>query len=239
MNNHLDNQLRSMPTARLGFEDKTRMHETLMNYEEHRLQKTWKKMKWTLPTISGLAVVALLAFLIWTLPQNIFSHQAFLAEEQIAQITEIQEIERKIKLPTYAPFEVHEVEFLQQYLGPKDFNNGEGEPTPLEPIDPKLYVQTIIYLSNEKPFKGIHLILADSIKEEVATKEYEPIELNNGIKAYYMFNGNAQMMFWSDNGVNYHLNVIVENKDKTSFREEPISREEIIKIAESFRDYKK
>ncbi|THE10747.1 hypothetical protein E1I69_17535 [Bacillus timonensis] len=238
MNDHLENQLRSMPTATLGLENKRRIHDRLMNYEEHPVQKTWKNMKWALPTIGSLVAVALLAFFIWTLPQNSFSHQAFLAEEHIVEIKELQEIERKIKLPTYAPFEIIEVEYFQQYLGPKDFGNGEGDPAPLEPVDPKLYVHNISYLSNEEPFKGIHLILSDSTAEEVDTKGYEPVELKNGIIAYYMFNGNAQMMYWTDEGVNYHLNLIAENKDK-SIRKEPIPREEIIKIAESFRVYKK
>ncbi|MEH7236710.1 hypothetical protein [Bacillus sp. JJ1562] len=237
MNDHLENQLRSMPTANLGFEDKKRIHGTLMNFEEHPIEKTWKNMKWTLSTIGGLAVVALLAFFIWTLPQNPFSHQAFLAEEQIAEIKELQKIERKIKLPTYAPFEVHEVEFMEQYLGPQSIEDGELKQ--LEPDNPKFQVQNISYLSFDDPFKSIHLILADSTVESLDTKGYETIQLDNGITASYMYNGSAQMLFWIDDGVNYHLNVFVENKDKTSLRKEPIPREEIIKIAESFRFYKK
>ncbi|MFS0821899.1 DUF4367 domain-containing protein [Bacillus sp. 1P02SD] len=236
MHDYLENQLRSMPTATLGFENKRRIHDRLMSYEEHPVQKTWKKMKWTVPTIGSLVVVALLAFFIWTLPQNPFSHQAFLAEEQIVEIKELQEIERKIKLPTYAPFEVYEVEFMEQYLGPQSIEDGELKQ--LEPNNPKFHVQNISYLSFNKPFRSIHLILADSAVESVNTKDYETIQLNNGITAYYMFNGNTQMMYWTDQGVNYHLNLIAENKDK-SIRKEPIPREEIIKIAESFRVYKK
>ncbi|RFB13504.1 hypothetical protein DZB84_16140 [Bacillus sp. HNG] len=237
MNDHLENQLRSMPTATLGFENKRRIHDRLMNYEEHPVQKTWKKMKWALPTIGSLVVVAILAFFISTLPQNPFSQQAFLAEEQIAEIQELQEIERKIKLPTYAPFDVHEVEFMEQYLGPQSIEDGELKK--LEPDNPKFHVQNISYLSFNKPFKSIHLILADSTVESVNTKGYETIQLNNGITAFYMFNGNAQMLFWIDDGVNYTLNIFVENKEKTSLRKEPFAKEEIIKIAESFRVYKK
>ncbi|MEH7381038.1 hypothetical protein V7138_11215 [Bacillus sp. JJ1533] len=240
MNEHLENQLRSMPTANLSLQDKKRIHDTLMSFEEHPVQRTWKKLKWALSTIGGLVAAALLAFFIWTVPQNPFTDQeTFLGAEQLKEIEELNDVERAIKLPTYAPFKIDKIEFFQQYLGPKDFGNGEGEPTPLEPVDPKLYVQNISYLSNEEPFQGIHLIIADSNAEEVARKGYEPIELKDGITAYYFNNGNAQMMYWSDNGVNYHLNVIVENKDKTSFREEPIPIEEMIKIAESFRVYKK
>ncbi|MCC3356043.1 DUF4367 domain-containing protein [Bacillus sp. REN16] len=237
MNKHLENQLRSMPTAKLGFEDKNRIHDALMNFEEHPVQKTLKNIKWPLHTIGSLVAVALLVFFIWTLPQNPISNQAFLGEEQIMQIKELQMIERKIKLPTYAPFVVHEVEFMEQYLGPQSLEDGELKQ--LEPDNPKFHVQNISYLSFEEPFKSIHLILADSTVESVDTKDYENVQLSNGSTAYYMFNGNAQMLFWIEEGINYHLNVFVKNKDNTSFREEPIPREEIIKIAESFRVYKK
>ncbi|MEH7225256.1 hypothetical protein V7112_15715 [Bacillus sp. JJ1566] len=242
MNDHLENQLRSMPTANLGFENKKRIHQTLMNYEEHPVQRTLKNMKWVLPTIGGLVVVALLAFFIWTLPQNPFSHQAFLGEEQLSEIKEIEDVERTIILPTYAPFEVHEISFYQDYLGPKDFGNGKDEPSPRDPIETKFYNQNFIYLSKEDPVKMMQVTLSDSSfvpLENISSYDKDDlIKFGEGKVGSYYFNGTSQMFYWEEMGLTIMLHVTVDTKT-TYLRTGPVPKEEIIKIAESFRVYKK
>ncbi|MFT4416403.1 hypothetical protein ACLM5H_21290 [Fredinandcohnia humi] len=236
MNDELDRKLQAMPTAKLNPERKQVIHESLMNDEPMTNRKLWGKSRWFLSTVGGISVVSILALFIFTMPQNPFTSHSFLAAEELETIEELKEIERPILLPTYAPFEVNEFQFDQQYHGPKKLENDKM--IPIEQDNPKFYVQNFYYRTNESPIKMIHVALSDGSVTSMGD-EYEKVEFDNGKIGEYNFNGNTQTFHWIEDGILINLLVWVENKDKTFFREGPIPLEEIIKIAESFEVYNK
>lgn len=238
MSDKLERKLQSMPMASLDPQEKQRIHKKLLEIEEKPVKNSRKQLKTVFSTVGGLTVILCFSIFVGFLQQNPSSNQAFIGEEQLAQIDELQEIERIIKLPTYAPFEIHEVKFSQTYheQGPKSIENSKHKL--LEPDNPTYQVQNVVYESSENPYKSMLLVISDSSVGSVYTDGYKRIELDRGINAYYDFNGNSQILYWREDGVDYRLNVFVQNKSKPSFSD-PIPIEEFIKVVESFKAYNK
>jgi hypothetical protein len=236
MSDKLERKLQSMPMASLDPQEKQRIHKNLLEIEEKPVKNSRKQLKSVYSTVSGLAVILCFSIFVVFLQQNPFYNQAFIGEKQLAQINELQGIERMIKLPTYAPFEIHEVKFSQTYheQGPKSIEDGKHKL--LEPDNPTYQVQNIVYESSENPYKSMLLVIADSSVGSVYTDGYKRVELDSGINAYYDFNGNSQLLYWREDGLDYRLNVFVQNKNKPSFSD-PLPIEEIIKVVESFKAY--
>lgn len=65
----------------------------------------------------------------------------------------------------------------------------------------------------------------------------EIIEFGDGLRGTYFFNGSTQMLTWEDNGVTFDIYVMADSRNSKENMKEPFSKEEIIKIAESFKKY--
>ncbi|MCH1626420.1 hypothetical protein [Fredinandcohnia quinoae] len=244
MNEELDQKLQSMPTAKMNNEKKQLIHQSLMNFTStYEMKKSRNKFKGYFVSVGGIAVAALLALIIFIMPKGEFGSHAFLAEDEIRKIDELKTFDRVIMLPTYAPFEIEGVDFEKSYRGPYKQDLENEMMIPLEEDNPKYQDLELYYFTTESPIGMMLVTLMDgslmSLESYSHYSEKNLIEFDNGRKGLYLYNGAAQMLAWEENGVIINLAVTIDNKSKQSSRYGPIPKEEIVKIAESFKVYKK
>lgn len=153
-------------------------------------------------------------------------------EEEMREFTELETLERGIYLPTYVPFEIAEVTFGTYYVGPREVRGDTL--LNLHEEEEKYWSIELIYFSKEDLGSGIRVVNADSsvILESEEIPYDEKIELAGGKVGYYSASDYGdQFLVWTiDNGI-----YVVEPMHRNA---EPMPKEEIIKIAESFREYR-
>lgn len=157
----------------------------------------------------------------------------FLAGEELIKYHEdLESFAHTISLPTYAPFsidEFHLERFISGNLEVKD-----GELTKVHQEESEYWYLTFVYLSKEKQTTLMRVTIPGA-KLEISLEDFtafdELIQLGDGREGKYEWNGTAQDFHWEENGVIYGLTITTGDK-------EPLAKDEVIKIAESFKLYR-
>ncbi|KGX87148.1 hypothetical protein [Pontibacillus marinus] len=162
---------------------------------------------------------------------------SYLGEQEIKNSDKLKEFNRTIKFPTYSPFEVGKTSVDIKYRGPQEIKDDkvikskEGEPK----------FQTIItrYTSKDSPTTILEIEQSSSsVSPLEVNSRYSKdnlIDIGDGLKGLYYFNGRAQILSWEDEGSTYNMYVMTKSKEKQE--REPVDKKEIFKIAKSFKTY--
>ena len=241
MNNSIDDKLHSMPEAKLSNEQKDEMLLAILNKKDKsNSKKQNNRMKEWFISTAGVAIVILLAIIIFILPNQEPAQQAFVAEELLMDIEELHEFDYfDVQLPTYVPFEVENVVYNASYYGPIDIkqpeNNYYGEPD-----DPKNWAFEIFYEGENREKELQVNITQGSFKYDDIDDYDEVVELDNGKEGKFRstenmvaaedFKWTKQFLLWQEGAILIEIGVLDENG-------EPTSIEEMIKIAKSFKDF--
>lgn len=163
--------------------------------------------------------------------------QAIAGEEEIRKITQLETLEREIYLPTYVPFAILEVAFETYYVGPMDYSREESnnrESINRHEVEEKYWSFDFIYSSKEDP--GLRIRVATADREVILENEdlpaNEEIKLAGGNVGYYIASEYGdQSLIWTINEGIY----VVELMGGTG---EDVTKEELIQMVESFREYR-
>ncbi|MCD8510420.1 MAG: hypothetical protein LRY73_11520 [Bacillus sp. (in: Bacteria)] len=153
-------------------------------------------------------------------------------EEEIRRMTELEEFEREIHLPTYVPFEIWRVTFDSYYVGP--FEYGDRETTYLHEDEEKYWSIELVYHANEESGEIIRVMTAnaDVILEMNELPPHEEIDLADGNVGYYVPDEfGARLIIWIMDEWIYVLDYMGKSGEHAS-------KEELTKIVESFREYR-
>jgi len=162
---------------------------------------------------------------------------SYLGENEINNSDKLEEFTRTIKFPTYSPFEVGETSVDIKYRGPQEIKGDKV--IKLKEGEPKF--QTIItrYTYKESPTTVLEIEQSSSsVSPLEVNSRYSKdnlIDIGDGLKGLYYFNGRAQILSWEDQGSTYNMYVMTKSKEEQE--SEPIEKEEIFKIAKSFKEY--
>lgn len=187
-----------------------------------------------------LKKIALIFFFIIPILTSCSQSPDFLGKNQITMSDNLEDFTRTIKFPTYAPFEIDEAQVWLEEGGPRNLLDG-GKATYREEGNPEYQEIVSQYISHESPGKAMILSQRNashsSIEAYSTYNEKKLIEFGDGLNGLYYFNGMVQMFVWEDEGELFDLTVSVESENNEGHINEPLSMEEIIKIAESFETY--
>ncbi|MEN2766261.1 hypothetical protein [Ornithinibacillus xuwenensis] len=177
------------------------------------------------------------------------SNGDFIGTKKVYKSNELTGFERTIQFPTYSPFKVDDTVLETEFRGPVDLVNNsddsedvDGLETFAEPRDRKnkeFYVILTRYMSRDKEKvmeieqSSTSIFSLDSIANY---DENKLIDFGKGLRGFYMANRHAQTFYWEDSGTTFGIHLYSLHKDKTVGELYP--KEEIIKIAESFKQYK-
>lgn len=126
---------------------------------------------------------------------------------------------RNAKLPTYLPFNVDNFSYVQKgnvRLPTFYYYSGDGKVISVTIADPSIIGKSV------------------SLKSYSHYSEENMMDFN-GKKALYLNNGKMQMFSWEDEGCIYDLILQVSYSDQNNKPKEPFSKDEILKIASSFK----
>ncbi|MCA1054328.1 hypothetical protein LCM10_04955 [Rossellomorea aquimaris] len=175
--------------------------------------------------IIGIALVSVIgvgiALWVWH-----SSTQTFLAEKEIKEIEELNKFDdRTILLPTYAPFNVHDVEYEEIYSGKREVKDNEivyVDKDNLDYLRPK-----ILYHSNDEPTRELVLFIVKDLDQD-HIKYDKIVKFGDDLEGFYRVHQNTQFFTWDQDGVFLDMAITTEDEDQR------LTVEEIVKIAESF-----
>ncbi|MDV2581554.1 hypothetical protein [Alkalibacillus haloalkaliphilus] len=232
-NKNLDELLKSMPNKQIEPGKKEEILQAIMeDAGKHERKKWWQLKRQSFVAIGGSFVAIFLALIIFVLP-NVSAF--FTGEETPVEITELEKYERAFYLPTYAPFDIHEVEYDPIYFGVRTIQDSEIVYT--QEGDPDYFTPKIVYYSHTDPIRKMKITLYDPLEhgsyEEIEDYD-ERVTLRGGIEAKYLKvpgDQSRQMLAWEYDGL--LIQIVIR-----SIEDAPIQRDDMIKIAESFETYK-
>ncbi|MFA9560490.1 hypothetical protein ACERII_24630 [Evansella sp. AB-rgal1] len=233
MSKKMEKKLYSLPKVKLDQGKKQRMLNKIINEgNETSAEKRWKSTKGFLLSVGGTSVTALLAFIIFILP--ILENNrtpAFLMEEDVRNMEELGKFDWTIMLPTYAPFDIHEVEY-SEFIG-GEIRLEDGEVVHVNANDLEHILGYIDYFSHDESERLFQVYLGNPYKlqyEEIDRYD-EIIQFGDRLEGkYYETTGESsstQFFSWEEEGLLREFKV-------TAKENESLPIEEIIKIAESF-----
>ncbi|MFC4559273.1 hypothetical protein ACFO3D_13825 [Virgibacillus kekensis] len=160
----------------------------------------------------------------------------FVGEKEINESDKLEGYNRTIQFPTYVPFDVKETSLTIENRGP--FELKDGEPV-YKRDEPKFKMIKTRYVSNDTPIKILEIDQSSStfnpIQANHGYSEDELIDIGDGLRGLYHFNGRTQIFTWEDSGTTFSLYLMV---GKETHKKEPIPKEKIFEIARSFKGYK-
>jgi hypothetical protein len=198
-------------------------------------RNSWYKKGLSIAVLASLLIIVI-GFA--TTKSGIFqSASNHVAVEKLQELEELKDIPYPFKLPTYIPFSVENVHFSKTYIGPRDYREKEQE---LKKDDLNYYRLNITYANpeSEELYKMLEVSVMNATSMNQLRDEHEEVMIN-GINGSYMFNGAVQLIHWEEDDVLYDITLYVRDKENLKQHETPpISKEEMIKIAESFERYR-
>ncbi|GGA89770.1 hypothetical protein [Ornithinibacillus halotolerans] len=225
----IERKLETMPQTKLSHEKKDKMLQTIIQQRESKQPQGKKNWFGWLAPIGGTIVVAMLVWIIVIPNFDTTTPQAeYVAEEELASIQKLWKFSGMIQLPTYAPFTVGEVYYQELFVnGIDDILEAKAE----------FLLPQITYFSSDNPDNKLMTVYLtstdhDHLYEDIGEGEYnEIVEFENGLQAEYYTPSNEVSHFsWIEEG--YHITITTLSPE-----DNPISLEEIIKVAESFKLY--
>lgn len=241
MNNNIDDKLHSMPEAKLSNEQKDKMLVAILsNQDKFNVKRQNKRMKEWFISTAGVAVAIILVMIIFVLPNQGPTQQAFVAEELLMDLEELQSFDLfEVQLPTYAPFEVENVVYNTMYVGPIDLHQPENNYY-AEPDDPNNWAFEIFYEGKNRE-KELQVHITRGILEYDDIDDHdEVVEFGNGKEGKFRstenmaasedFEWTKQFLLWQEGAILIEIGVTNQNG-------EPTSVDEMIRIAKSFKDY--
>ncbi|MET3682906.1 hypothetical protein ABID56_000996 [Alkalibacillus flavidus] len=230
-NKNLDELLKSMPSKRLDPSKKDDIHQSIMDgADKHERQSQWKRKRQSFVAIGGSFAVIALAFMILVLPNM---DTIFTGDEEPVEIPELEKFDHAFYLPTYAPFDIHEVEYDHFYFGAREIKDDEVVYT--QEDNPDYLLPKVVYFSHTDPVRKMDV----SFSRKSEHGSYDEIEdydervmLEGGIEAKYDETSHdrpGQMIAWEYDDLLIQLSI--------RSIEEPVSRDDMIQIAESFEKY--
>ncbi|MCD8510009.1 MAG: hypothetical protein LRY73_09180 [Bacillus sp. (in: Bacteria)] len=242
----LDHQLKRFASFSRNDNKRQKTYEKLQNNMAQQINREQRTRIFAYPLSIAAALLILIVgyFLIEHEFQPGPSQLAFLAEDEINQIEELDKFKRDILLPTYAPFEIIGVEYDETYLG--DIEIVDSQINQIQGDDPDFFTPAIIYYV-EGPkerfladrFMSVSISLPNQMPMETIEHYDEEIQFGDGLVGKYIVrladpdsssDFTIQELIWEQNGVIVDLFIRSEGREK-------LPKEEIIKIAESFRSY--
>lgn len=189
--------------------------------------------------------------LLFTLTTLLFSCSAntdFIGSNQVYQHAAFENFERTIKFPTFAPFEIDEVIMNIEYKGPidlakhseKEIVNGLEEfADPEDRDDTENYWIITRYLSSDEKMV---MEVQQASNKKVPVHSFEKsedaskIDFGDGLEGIYDVHNQNQFFYWENDESTYVI--IIHSPDNQNMNEETksVSKDDIIKIAESFQE---
>ncbi|MDX5474233.1 MAG: hypothetical protein LPK00_01745 [Bacillaceae bacterium] len=237
----LEQKLQAMPTAELPDLEKEKMYESIVKQTGNfKKRKSFKQTTSFIVSSVGVAAAIMLAVILFVFPGNNEPVPlAFVAEEEIKSLEdELLSYDRYIMLPTYAPFEIDEVNLEKTYWGPKIIENSKIVNT--EEEEPSHWYLNVQYFSKKDPeiVMEIEIVNKYEMTDEDLSYMDEVITFSNDRKGGYTqhldfsswFEGKGAMQWfgWQENGSSFFMKISFEDG-------EILPKEEIIKIIESFK----
>ncbi|WP_188205531.1 hypothetical protein [Alkalibacillus aidingensis] len=221
----LDQKLQSMPKVKLEEHKKRKMLQNILERDESEEQLGDSRIKGWFISVGGTLAVALLAMVIFVMPSGPFGGAAFLAEEELRGIEELEKFDHVLKFPTYAPFEIGEIEYDELYWGDREPKDGQVHY--VQGDDPDYLTPGINYFSEEEPRYQLTVYLDDQHMQLSEKDDFEAVTLNGDIEARYDQREFVQELLWQEGEVVFNIAIRSDEGDL-------LPKEEIIKIAESF-----
>ncbi|WP_100333939.1 hypothetical protein [Bacillus alkalisoli] len=160
--------------------------------------------------------------------------ERFLAGKEILEKQDWDDMEREIKLPTQAPFEVEKVELNRDQFGPHHIN----EKGVVEYLDGDITVIEVTYFGQMKD-KSVWMRLTQKGSEyERQITDEQKVDIRKDLKGFYWDSENVKGIWWEDGGAVYEIEITVFSPGG-KINTDTIEQKEIIKIAQSFEVFKK
>ena len=158
----------------------------------------------------------------------------FLSGKDILEKQDWDNIEREIKLPTQAPFEVERVQLSRDHFGPMDMNEkGEVEYTEADST-----IIEITYFGKMKDNSIWMRVTQHGSEYKRQSTDEQKVALGKEQAGFYWDSGNVKGVWWEDLGAFYEIEITAFSQGG-KINTDIFEQKEIIGIAKSFEVFKK
>ncbi|MBU9713134.1 hypothetical protein [Evansella tamaricis] len=243
----IEEKLKSLPKPPLKSSSKSLIQQSLREFNEvyeHQKSTSNSLIKRVGFSLTGAIVIGLFLILLVSDggENDFYQPHSFVAEAQLKNLKELDKFDRLIKFPTYLPFEVSDIHYEEQYLGPMDVMQDEVHY--LYEDDPAHLAIRTFFLSLDESNKQVVEVeqwdvSVHSLLNKNHFREDSLIEMEDGKRGLYFSNGAVQILSWEEDGVTFDIIYSTDPEDWVDGRMVEIPLEELIKIAESFETFKR